>query len=79
MIDKELFRKTEGRLYRYFRSLIEIDKLEHKANVLEEQENKIRQDIAEMNIFLEEESRSITYIRNEYKTLPQDLVMQKRK
>ena len=36
MIDKELFRKTERRIYRYYRSLTEIEKLEHKINALEE-------------------------------------------
>lgn len=60
MIDKELFRKTERRIYRYCRSLTEIEKLVHKINVLEEQKDKIRQDRSETNIFLEE-SRSITY------------------
>lgn len=40
---------------------MEMDKLEHKISVLEEQKEKIRQDIKETNIFLEEESRSMTY------------------
>lgn len=61
MIDKDLFRKTEGRLYRYYRSLTEIDKLEYKISLLEDQKQKIKQDMKETNIFIEEESRSITY------------------
>lgn len=61
MIDRSLFKSTERRLYRYYRNLMEMDKLEHKISVLEEQKEKIRQDIKETNICLEEESRSMTY------------------
>lgn len=31
MLDKKLYSKTEGRLYRYFRYIEEIDKLEGKV------------------------------------------------
>lgn len=31
MLDKKLYSKTEGRLYRYFRDIEEIDKLEGKV------------------------------------------------
>ncbi|AJA42577.1 putative transcriptional regulator (endogenous virus) [Clostridium phage phiCT453B] len=61
MINKETFRKTEGRIYRYYKQLKEIDKFEYICRQLEEQKEKIRNDIKETNIFIEEESRSITY------------------
>ncbi|KEH91664.1 hypothetical protein Z962_p0040 (plasmid) [Clostridium botulinum C/D str. BKT12695] len=54
-------KKTEGRLYRYYKQLKEIDKLEYVCRQLEEQKEKIRNDIKETNISIEEESRSITY------------------
>lgn len=61
MIDKEIFKKVEGRLYRHYKQLKEIDKLEYICRQLEEQKEKIRKDIKETNISIEEESRSITY------------------
>lgn len=61
MIDKDTFKKTEGRLYRHYRQLKDIDKLEYVCRELESQKEKIRKDIQETNICLEEESRSITY------------------
>lgn len=35
MLDKKLYSKTEGRLYRYFRDIEEIDKLENRCMELE--------------------------------------------
>lgn len=61
MIDKDTFRKIEGRLYKYYRQLKEIDKLEYRCEILEQQKEKIRQDLRETNITIEEESRSVTY------------------
>ncbi|WML33190.1 hypothetical protein [Clostridium sp. OS1-26] len=61
MINEENFRKTEGRLYRHYRKLKEIDKLEHRINILENQKEEIRQDLRETNITIEPESRSIDY------------------
>lgn len=42
MISEENFRKTEGRLYRHYRKLKEIDKLEHRIDILEKQKEEIR-------------------------------------
>lgn len=61
MIDKDTFRKIEGRLYKYYRQLKEIDKVEYRCEILEQQKEKIRQDLRETNITIEEESRSVTY------------------
>ncbi len=61
MIDKETFRKTEGRLYRYFKQIKEIEKLDYVCRELENQKERIRKDLQETNISLEEESKSMTY------------------
>lgn len=61
MIDKETFRKIEGRLYRYYENLREIEKLEFRCSMLEEQKERLRKDLRETNIEIEEESRSITF------------------
>ena len=60
-MDKETFRKTERMLYVYYRNLKEIEKLEYICTRLEQQKEKIRKDIQETNIDLEEESISISY------------------
>ncbi len=61
MISEELFRKTEGSLYRHYRQLKEIDKLKNRVQVLSIQKERIRQDLRETNITLEPESRSIEF------------------
>lgn len=61
MITEDVFRKTEGRLYRYYRQQKEIQKLEYKCLILEEQKEKIRKDLHETNIIIEEESRSVAF------------------
>ncbi|NFA59479.1 hypothetical protein K8O96_12025 [Clostridium sporogenes] len=60
-MDKETFRKTERMLYVYYRNLEEIEKLEYICTRLEQQKEKIRKDIQETNIDLEEENISISY------------------
>ncbi|MCS4474834.1 transcriptional regulator [Clostridium botulinum] len=60
-MDKETFRRTERMLYVYYRNLKEMEKLEYICNRLEQQKEKIRKDIQETNIDLEEESISISY------------------
>ncbi|AKA72218.1 hypothetical protein [Clostridium scatologenes] len=61
MLDKEIFKKTEGWLYGYFKQIKELEKLDHMCRELENQKEHIRKDIQETNISLEEESKSITY------------------
>ncbi|KEI16850.1 hypothetical protein G8S49_01410 [Clostridium botulinum C] len=53
MIDKELFKKTEGRLYRYYKSIKLIDRLEHRCMVLEKAKDQLRQDLRSTNIDIE--------------------------
>ncbi|GAA0735599.1 hypothetical protein [Clostridium oceanicum] len=69
MINKDTLKKVEDRLYKYYRQLKWIDKLEYVCRELEEQKGKIRKDITETNISLEEESISIAYeerVQNSY-------------
>lgn len=53
MIDKDVFRKTEGRIYRYYDNLKKIDKLEYKCMVLEKAKEQLRQDIRNTNVSIE--------------------------
>lgn len=62
MIDKETFRKTEGRLYRYYNELKLIDKLKHKVVILYKQLEAIENDLRTTNIKIDPvESRSFDY------------------
>jgi len=61
MIDKETFRKAEGRLYRHYNILQNIKFLELECEELEKQKERIRRDMRETNVTIEEESRSITF------------------
>lgn len=61
MINDELFKEVENRLYSYFKQLKEIDKLKYKCSVLEQQKDKIMADIRSTNISIEPEIASIDY------------------
>lgn len=61
MVDKEIFRRTEGRLYRYFEDKQKIKCLELECIDLDQQKERIRKDIQETNVFIEEESKSMSY------------------
>lgn len=60
-IDKDTFRKTEGMLYRFFKQQKELRRLECICTHLEVQKERIRIDLRETNVDIEEESKSITY------------------
>lgn len=71
MIDKELFRKTEGRLYRYFRQLKEIDKLKHRSLILWNQIQEIESDIKNTNVTVETSlNMGIDYSKDRVQTSP---------
>lgn len=55
MIDKETFRKTEGRVYRYYDNLKNIEKLQYRCMVLEKTKEQLRQDIRNNNVNIETE------------------------
>ena len=61
MLDKKLYIKTEERLYRYFRSKKELDKLKNRAKHLSNRIEIIMDKIKNNNVTLGEESRSRTY------------------
>lgn len=47
-MDKELFRKTEGKLYRYYKNLRFIQKLKRDLNLLNKQKNEIENEKVEL-------------------------------
>lgn len=53
MIDKEVFRKTESRLYRHFKQAKLIEKLKHKIVIMWKQMEQIERDIRETNVTVE--------------------------
>lgn len=55
MLDKKIYAKTEGRLYRYFRDIEEIDKLENRCMELEKTKESLRQDIRNTNVSIDAE------------------------
>ncbi|GAA0115715.1 hypothetical protein [Clostridium senegalense] len=61
MNNDKIFQKTEGRLYRFYEDQQKIKCLDLECVDLEQQKEKIRKDIQETNVFIEEESKSITY------------------
>ncbi|KOY64220.1 hypothetical protein [Clostridium sporogenes] len=60
-MNKETFKKTERMLYVYYRNLKEIEKLSYMCCRLEQQKERIKRDIQETNIEIEEENISISY------------------
>ncbi|WP_409068821.1 hypothetical protein ACFLKB_17445 [Clostridium sp. FAM 1755] len=61
MLDKKLYTRTEERLYRYFTSKKELDKLKNRVNHLSNRIEIIMDKIKNNNVTLGEESRSRTY------------------
>ncbi|MGV2643904.1 hypothetical protein GNF86_21220, partial [Clostridium perfringens] len=60
-MDKELFRKTEGKLYRYYNKDKQINSLKDKLTLLNKQIEAINKDLRECNINLEPESKSPSF------------------
>lgn len=52
-MDKELFRKTEGKLYRYYKSKSKIYRLKNEILFLENKLNRIEADIKNTNITID--------------------------
>jgi len=55
MIDRETFKKIEGRLYGYFSNLRKIEALEYRCMVLEKAKEQLRQDIRNTNVSIDAE------------------------
>lgn len=60
-MDKELFRKTETKLYNYFNSKRTIAALKYRIEVLENQINEIDRDLKNCNVSIEIESSSPSF------------------
>lgn len=52
-IDKELFRKTEGKLYRYYREKREIENYNRQIEILEQNIKEIEQNIKDTNVTID--------------------------
>lgn len=61
MIDKETFRKTEKKLYNYFRKDRKISGLSRKIELLKKQLEEIDHKLKSIDIDIPEESRAMTY------------------
>jgi uncharacterized coiled-coil protein SlyX len=71
MIDKEVFRKTESRLYRHFKQAKLIEKLKHKIVIMWKQMEQIERDIKETNVTVETGlNMGIDYSREKIQTSP---------
>ncbi|WP_125154310.1 hypothetical protein [Clostridium rectalis] len=60
-MNKEILKKTEKLVYRYYYYLKNIERLKSKVLILWKQKEEIEKDICHTNITLGEESRSIYY------------------
>ncbi|MBV4423139.1 transcriptional regulator [Clostridium tyrobutyricum] len=65
MLDKEIFKKTEGQLYGYFRDLKEIELLEIDCRDLQEQEKNIKWSMESM--IENEDEKEIKQLKDELK------------
>ncbi|MDO6356092.1 sigma factor-like helix-turn-helix DNA-binding protein, partial [Caloramator sp. CAR-1] len=61
MIKHEIFRKTEGMLYRYFRDKKKLGRMKHKIEILEQKIRKLTEDIKNTNVTLKTDLQSIAY------------------
>lgn len=60
-MDKELFRETENKLYRYFDRIKHEDALKNKLLLLDKQIRLINNDLKECNVSIEPESKSPSF------------------
>ncbi|MFL0197299.1 transcriptional regulator [Clostridium sp. WILCCON 0269] len=68
MLDKETFKRTEGKLYGYFRDLKEIQALELECKDLQDQEESIEWDIKSSESVIEkEDAKEIKELKDELK------------
>ncbi|KRQ86039.1 hypothetical protein ABG79_02171 [Caloramator mitchellensis] len=69
MIKDDVFRKTEGHLYRYYNTLKKIKALEEECKELEKQKEKIKQDLKETKVSIDTElNMGIDYSRSKIQT-----------
>lgn len=70
MLDKETFKKTEGRLYGYFRDLKEIEILGQECEELKAQEESIIWDIKHCNVYVDAEANMSSGFDERVQTSP---------
>lgn len=63
MIDRNIYRKTEGTLYRHFKQKNVLDRMSNKLLFLERKVEQIKKDIHECNIEIKDNIRAINYDR----------------
>lgn len=78
MISDEQFRKTEGRIYRYYKALRQIDKLESNCQYLEQQRDEIFRDIKESNVTIDPELNMSIAISERVQTSPSGMSLAER-
>lgn len=64
MIKDEIFRKTEGMLYRYYEKLKLKDKLNYRIEVLQNKIHRLELDIKNCNVVLDGEIKAIDYSKD---------------
>ncbi|MEY7998627.1 transcriptional regulator [Clostridium sp. Mt-5] len=69
-MDKETFKKTEGKLYGYFRDLKEMELLEIDCRELQDQEESIQWDIKHCNVYVSPDSHMSPSFSERVQTSP---------
>lgn len=64
MIRDDIFRKTEGMLYRYYEKLKLKEKLNYRIEVLENKIQRLEQDLKKSNISLNSDIKGIDYSKD---------------
>lgn len=60
-MNRELFKKTEDKLYNYFKQENKISTLRHRIDILEKQIFEIAQDLKKCNVSIEVESSNLRF------------------
>ena len=68
MIEREIFRKSEGILYRHFRKKRSLERLNRTLTFLERKTEQVKKDIHECNIEIDDNLRTINYNKLNIKT-----------
>ncbi|WDU82293.1 hypothetical protein [Caloramator sp. Dgby_cultured_2] len=64
MIKDEIFRKTEGMLYRYYEKLKLKDKLNYRVEVLQNKIYRLEQDMINCNVVIDADIKAIDYSKD---------------
>ncbi|MZQ75250.1 MAG: hypothetical protein GT589_03725 [Peptoclostridium sp.] len=64
MVTGDVFRKTESKLYTYFRNIKRKGVLEHKKGILEKKKENVLRDIKECNVIIDDCLKGIDYSKD---------------